>query len=318
MSDKLIFRQPSIGVNAALKAVEPKRRFTLTASSHCRALLCTRIQESFRRKLATRTVKKVKPNYSWAPEIIYATYTAQGNLAFEGNPVPAKLSIATSALRKHTRRKGRTWGWEPSYTVEKGPIPIQRVRDFYYLADLLCGTFGVLLGRSRPRRAQGFTRPQLRTVPKRLTYTGVDTTAILHPGLLSLYLGQLRLAAFLAAAGQASELRKVIPDRELQSTLRRGDRKSCVRLLRRAAPWILRGEEGLWAFHKRNPERFRHLLNFLNAGHTAEDLFGSNVPANWSVSVQNSYLGGQDFHDRGFQDFMRSSGDEKIGAKKKK
>lgn len=318
MSDKLIFRQPSIGVSAALRAAEPKRRFTLTVNNYCRALLCTRIQEAFRGKLATRTIKKVKPDYSWAPEIIYTTYTAQGNLTFEGNPVPAKLSIVTSALRKHTKRKGRTWGWEPNYVVEKGTIPIQRVRDFYYLADLLCGTFGVLLGRPRPRGARGFTRPQLRTVPKRLTYTGVDTTAVLHPGLLSLYLGQLRLAAFLAAAGQANELRKVIPDRELQSTLRRGDRKDCVRLLRRAGPWILRKEEGLWAFHSRNPERFRRLLSFLSAGHTAEDLFGSDVPANWSVSVKNDYLGGQDFHNRGFQDFMRSSGDKKIGARKKK
>ena len=325
MSDSVYFFQPSIGIEAKVKPNKGRAK-TVKKSSHCRALLNTSIsnqlKSAFVKTVTTyRTIPAVNNNYGYNyPERKEAmrSYQAKAELGEKGLDFPAILSMSVAGLRTYAKKKVKDpWGYgNQSYTTwspVKGPIPKVRMKDFFYLADLLCGTLSVLL---TPEDEDTHWRrtPVPRELPTRLEYLGVSSLVLLSPALTALFFGQLRLAAFLASAGKADELRKVAPEGELRKALSKANREQCVAFLEAAKPWILRKESGLWAFTNRSKDRFERLLRYFDEGGDVGALFSKNILKSWALLGDSPY--GTDFHGRGFNDYMgqQGSGDKKVLA----
>ena len=313
-TESLIFFQPSIGISAGIKP-EKGRAKRISRNSHCRALMNTGISTAIRPMFTSKeTITKPRVNDPWGygyTERI-TRYTAKNSLARNGLEASATFSIEKLGLRKRCRkqRRDRYGGCYTADFPEKKPVSQKRMKDFFYLADLLLGTFGVLF--SPAEKDSPWKRsPVPRVVPNRLEYRGLNSLPLLHPALTALFFGQLRLAAFLARNELAEDIRQVVPERELRQALKDGDRKTCVRFLKRARPWILRSENGLWAFTLRGGERFDRLLRYLSADGNAYKLFGNSIAQNWQLLRDSPY--GADFHNHGFQDFMsQGKGDNKV------
>jgi hypothetical protein len=318
-SEKVVFFQPVIGISAKVKPHKGRAK-ALTRTSHCRALLNGQIGGDLKKCFST-IVKERKHvmQYAYLGNGMYgnrnvlltvATPVLDKKLAENGLDYPAELSIASTALK---RRVGANFTYGEDGRAEKKPIPQSRLRDFFYLADLLCGTFSVLFTPS-DKEPMWRKSPVPKAVPVRLSYLGGSSLALLHPALTALFFGQLRLAAFLTTTPAAQELRQEVPTRDLSSALVDGDREKLVKLLRKARPYILRKEHGLWAFNSRNGARFDRLLSYFALGGDAFKLFETNIIKNWGLNHRTPY--GVNYHERGFNDYMssRGRGDKKVMA----
>lgn len=306
----LYFWQPIVNVSAPLVRENAKRAVTITAGSHCRALLNRALWEKLANGL-TQLKKSVRSSPSWtgSPQITVSR-TVNDKAVWADRSKPARLGIAVGALRPYKRVREGYSNWM-EWVQKPGPVSLQTCKDFYYLADLLCGTFGVLMSPNRQPGQKAFISARGKRVPQQLSYRGVDSIVLLHPALPALFLGQLRLAAFLAATGQAATIRKTIPEALVSAAILEADRGQCAHLLRKAAPWVLRSENGLWVFKKRGAENYQKLLTYLEEGGNAFTLFGKNLIANWKLS-QGTDIYGPNHHSRGFNDFMSRAGRRKL------
>lgn len=308
----LVFWQPkmSVAVKASVANLDEKKPVTksIRASSYCRALLNTQLSAQL-----AKTLMEVRHGMklNWYGEKVKTIvgYDRVKSLLIKETDDFCTLNIVSTALKKQERESGY-WGYS-SYTRDKGPIPTERFQDFYYLADLLCGTFGVLLDpRKDIRKLKAQSIPRAGRQAKSLNYRVSGPELLYHPAITALFLSQLRLAAFLTAAGEATTISQVIPRDELSAALKNRDREACIRFLRKAKRWVLRGEQGLWAFNSRSHSRYDTLLDYLEKGGTALSLFGRSIDTNWGLRKIGD--GNSNFHNKGFTDFMRKSGDDKI------
>lgn len=312
---KLYFWQPPVGVSVSVHSTttdgKSGRGRTIAASSYCRAIL-NRDLSSRVRNLLMKKKTELKPN--WAGEMIptLVGYDPVRSLIIREKDGFATLRISSSGLRSY-RKCRYSWGyggWSPDRTA----ISLARVKDFYYLADLLCGTFGVLFDPREGVRVRKVVEPTAaRKIERTLDYPVSGPEILFHPALVAMFLGQLRLAAFLAAAGEAQAIAKVAPRAQVRRAIASGNRAACVNLLRKVGKWVLRSESGMWAFNYRGRNRYNKLLTYLEKGGTAVSLFGNSIPKNWSLT--SSAAGDMDFHNRGFQDYMGRSGDKKLSAR---
>lgn len=313
---RLYFWQPVVQVSAPLAVGNKKKALEIKASSHCRALLNRSLWERLATGLTQLQKSAPKPSLTWvgSPSMIMRR-TAKDTVTWKEKAVPAKIGIALGALRPYKKVKDGYSSWT-NWVPDSKPISLQTYNDFYYLANLLCGTFGVLMSPNRQAGQKTFVSPRLRQAPRQLSYRGIDSIVLLHPALPALFLGQLRLAAFLAAAGQAAAIRKAIPEETVTAAILEADRAQCVSLLRKAAPWVLRSESGLWVFKRRGTGNasYQKLLTYLEGGGTAFTLFGKDLVQNWKLVQGAVDVYGPNHHDRGFNDFMSRKGSRKIAS----
>lgn len=325
--DKVIFFQPNIGISGRMKPAKGRAK-AISRTNHCRALLNSALSKAMESLFTTAKVER-RPYQTYdyrtyRQKTAYQAVTVRevtGELAEDGLDFPATLSIARVALQQRVRSKRpRGYYYDPwdddDYDGEEGrpkkeTISQARMKNFFYLMDLFCGTFGVLFtpdGKNTHWRRS----PVPRVAPRRMSYLGVSSLLLLHPALTALFLGQMRLAAFLSSTKAPATLRKKVSEKELRKALAAGDREACAKFLRKAKPHILRKERGLWAFAARTSARFDRLLDYLEEGGDALQLFGKDVPKNWKLDPNNLY--GADFHDHGFNDYMgrQGNGDKKV------
>jgi len=302
------FWQPYMSFEAEAQD-DQGRKVTLKGDGECREAIACTLKDDLSDYLGREVQDPVR---SWK-----YSFVTEKNLRF-GLRAPGKvvLGIGSEALFEC---------WNAPYTYddyddEEGEdqyrrnreerdkkVISQRVVDFYYLADLFCGTFGVLWS---PYRRAG-QKKYLSRVPRRvgsldssdyLDYHGVDNTLLLHPALPSFFLGLLRLAAFLALEGQeVKKIRALVRVADLRRALERADRKACTRLLRQVKRYIVRRETGLWTFGRQDGEKFNRLLNYLASGGTALTLFSQDVAKNWQLDVPCKT-------PPGFRDFSKPKG----------
>jgi hypothetical protein len=311
---KLYFWQPEVGLSVQVKAKSKDGKAIkgkqISASSYCRALLNRDLAQKIRDVLTTPCFA---PRKNWAGHVesVAVGREVTKSLVLAENDQFAKIGVSGRSLKRYSKRRSRSWGYyQTEWVPDKGRIPISRVKDFYYLADLLCGTFGVLLDpRETPRVPTLLKVSDIKSCPTSLSYIVGGPEILLSPAITALYLAQLRLAAFLAANGEAAAIAKVAPRAEVRKAVLGGDRKACVSLLRKAQKWVVRSENGLWAFPRGSTPRFRKLMKYLAGGGTAVSLFGQALDKNWGLS-----RGYSEFHGRGFRDFMKGSGDRKVAA----
>ncbi|MCI0529563.1 MAG: hypothetical protein L0Y56_19145, partial [Nitrospira sp.] len=139
---RLYFWQPQVGVSVQVHSLtkdgKSGRGKVVEASSYCRAILNRELSSRMRTLLAK---KKVELKPIWTGEVVptLVGYENVRSLVLGEKDDFATLHINSSSLKRYVKSK-YGWGW----CSERAAISPTKVRDFYYLAELLCGTFGVL------------------------------------------------------------------------------------------------------------------------------------------------------------------------------